>query len=53
MCEFTLALQSRIIITCVVGLGYAERQVDWEADDGSMSKVSLVVAITRILAFAM
>jgi cytochrome P450 len=40
-------LQSRIIINLSVGAGSAEKPCNFENDDGSISQISLCVAISR------
>lgn len=51
--DFTMSLQSRIIINILVGKGYSQRTVRWENDDGSFSEQGIVFCISKIMAIAM
>lgn len=39
--KMTIDLQSRIIINCIVGMGYSQMKVPFEAPDGKVSDVSI------------
>ena len=49
--DFTLDLQSSIIIAVLVGRDNALRTVRWENEDGSFSALSIVEAIQKLIPF--
>lgn len=51
--DFTMSLQSRIIVNILVGKGYSQRKVRWENDDGSFSEKSIAEAISIVVSQAM
>jgi len=48
LAEFTLKLQSRIIINVSVGTGYSQIDLDYEAAEG-IKKMSLAVFLDRLI----
>lgn len=49
MIKLTMVLQSRIITNCIFGRGVARRLIDFENDDGSACKLSMLEIMNKLV----